>query len=182
MAHLKKIYEEAMMLSCFYKSFWAHHFEWFNGRPAWLMAKDDIAMKNNMTGLHLGELPKHLILMFHHLCDLRCGSGNSRAADTAAEWRPWRAALEGLPHELREIALVQFDRFLDGAEAVLQKHGGRVLVEFPDAALGDSEATCDESSTISYEVIRRLLHLYDGGDDTGYVEIDSDQTFNVEGE
>ena len=65
---------------------------------------------------------------------------------------------------------------------MLQKHGGRVLVEFPDAALGDSDATCDESNTISHEVIRRLLHLYDGGDDTGYVEIDSDQTVDVEGE
>ena len=48
---------------------------------------------------------------------------------------------------------MQFGRFLDGAEAVLQKHGGRVLVEFPDAALGDSDATCDESNTISYEVM-----------------------------
>ena len=179
----EKIKEEAMMLSCFYKTFWAPHFEWFNGRPRWLVAKGDIPTKNNITGLRLGELPKHLILMFRHLCDLRCGSGSPRAADTAVEWAPWRAALARLAPDLRETAQVQFARFLDGAEAVLQKHGGRVLVEFPDAALGDSDATCDGTNTISYEVMRRLLHLYDGGDDAGhYVEIDSEKAVDVEGE
>ena len=121
--------------------------------------------------------------MLSETCGLRCGSGKPRAADRAAEWGPWRDALDGLPPGLRETALVQFGRFLDGAEAVLQKHGGRVLVEFPDAALGDSDATCDGSNTISYEVIRRLLHLYDGGDDAGhYVEIDSEKAVDVEGE
>ena len=176
----KKIYEEAMVISCFSESFWCVHFNWFNGFPEWMLEKNGepkLASAKKHRGLRFGGLPRHLVLMHRHLCDLLPNSGSDRSVEEDTVWSRWRQARSKLDTNMQETATAQLTSFLKGALSVLEKHGMPVLENYADAALGDP------ATEVPHRIAERLLYIYDHGDgaDWSPPPIDDPTSVSIDG-
>ena len=68
-----------------------------NGEP-------ELASAKKHRGLRFGELPRHLVLMHRHLCDLLPNSGSDRSVEKDPVWSRWRQARSKLDPTMQGTA------------------------------------------------------------------------------
>ena len=141
-----------------------------NGEP-------ELASAKKHRGLRFGELPRHLVLMHRHLCDLLPNSGSDRSVEKDPVWSRWRQARSKLDPTMQGTATAQLTSFLKGALSVLEKHGMPILENYADAALGDPAAK------VSHRIAERLLYIHDHGDGAGWSppSIDGPTSVSIDG-